>query len=56
VPLVLNGESIGAIAVFRLLAHKPEFEPLDLELFDLLASHAAVALHYSKRDAADASS
>jgi hypothetical protein len=52
---MLNSECTGAIAVFRLLAHKPEFEPLDLELFDLLASHAAVALHYSKHAAADAS-
>ena len=51
VPLMVSSESIGAIAVFRLLGHKPELEPLDLELFDLLASHAAVALHYSKIDA-----
>jgi DNA repair exonuclease SbcCD ATPase subunit len=50
VPLMRSSESIGAIAVFRLLDHKPELEPLDLELFDLLASHAAVALHYSKTD------
>jgi chromosome segregation ATPase len=51
VPLMLSSESIGAIAVFRLLGHKPELEPLDLELFDLLASHAAIALHYSRSDA-----
>jgi DNA repair exonuclease SbcCD ATPase subunit len=51
VPLMLSSESIGAIAVFRLLGHKPELEPLDLELFDLMASHAAVALYYSKAHA-----
>lgn len=50
VPLMLSSESIGAIAVFRLLGHKPQLEPLDLELFDLLASHAAVALRYSNTD------
>ncbi|HEY5656319.1 MAG TPA: GAF domain-containing protein [Myxococcota bacterium] len=48
VPLRFNNESMGAIAVFRLLGHKPRLEPLDLELFDLLASHAAVALQTSK--------
>jgi hypothetical protein len=48
---MLSSESIGAIAVFRLLGHKPELEPLDLELFDLMASHAAVALYYSKAHA-----
>lgn len=56
VPLMFNSEGMGAIAVFRLLKHKPEFEPLDLELFDLLASHAAVALHSSKSGAEEASS
>ena len=50
VPLMLSSESIGAIAVFRLLEQKPQLEPLDLELFDLLASHAAVALRYSNSD------
>jgi len=51
VPLMLSDQSIGAIAVFRLLGHKPELEPLDLELFDLLASHAALALYLSKSEA-----
>lgn len=50
VPLMFSSEGIGAIAVFRLLGHKPDLEPLDLELFDLLASHAALALHCSKPD------
>jgi hypothetical protein len=33
--------------VFRLLGHKPQLESVDLELFDLLATHAATALYCS---------
>ena len=33
------------IAIHRLLAHKAGLEPLDHELFDLLATHAATALY-----------
>ena len=50
VPLKLDGEVTGAIAVFRLLSQKTGFAPLDFELFDLLATHAAVALYCSRRD------
>ena len=42
----------GAIAVFRLLGQKSGLEEIDLQLFDLLASHAATAL-YSSRDRAE---
>jgi GAF domain-containing protein len=52
VPLKLDDKVIGIIGVFRLLPQKNGFEPLDLELFDLLATHAATAL-YCTRDAAD---
>jgi len=45
VPLQLAGAVTGAIAVFSLLPQKARFEDLDRELFDLLASHAAMALH-----------
>jgi hypothetical protein len=45
VPLQLEGAVTGAIAIFRLLPQKTRFGDLDRELFDLLASHAAVALH-----------
>jgi hypothetical protein len=45
VPLQLAGQVTGVISIFRLLPQKPRFEDLDHELFDLLASHAAMALH-----------
>ena len=47
IPLAVDGEVVGAIVIFRLLAHKGRFEPLDLELFNLLATHAASALYAS---------
>jgi hypothetical protein len=50
VPLVLDEKLIGAIAVFRLLDQKQKrLAPLDFELFDLLATHAASALYCSER-------
>ena len=45
VPLKLSGRVTGALALFRLLPQKQSFGPLDGELFDLLATQAAVALH-----------
>jgi nitrate/nitrite-specific signal transduction histidine kinase len=47
VPLILDGKVTGAIAVFRLLGQKSGLEEIDLQLFDLLASHAATALYSS---------
>jgi hypothetical protein len=47
VPLKIGDRTIGAIAVFRLLAHKSGLERLDHELFALLAVHAATALYCS---------
>jgi len=50
IPLALDGKLIGAIAVFRLLDQKERrLAPLDFELFDLLATHAASALYCSER-------
>jgi hypothetical protein len=43
-PLKLDGRITGALALFRLLPHKESLQPLDNELFDLLATQAAVAL------------
>ncbi len=48
VPLLVDGAPVGAIAVFRLLEHKPALEPLDHELFELLATHAGTALYASR--------
>ena len=44
IPLKLDAQVIGVIGIFGLLQQKPGFEPIDFELFDLLASHAASAL------------
>jgi phosphoglycolate phosphatase-like HAD superfamily hydrolase len=48
VPLKLGDEVTGAIAIFRLLPQKPALEQLDHELFELLATQAAMALYCSK--------
>jgi hypothetical protein len=45
VPLKLDGQVKGAVAIFRLLPQKPGIEDLDRELFDLLGSHVAMALY-----------
>jgi hypothetical protein len=47
VALAVEGVGTGAIALFRLLDHKPKLEPIDHELFALLGTHAAMALHYT---------
>jgi hypothetical protein len=38
----------GAIALFRLLPQKSGIEAVDRELFELLATHAATALHCAR--------
>ena len=48
VPLQIGEQVIGAILVFSLLDHKPELQPVDHELFDLLAVHASTALYCSR--------
>ncbi len=45
IPLRLDGQITGAIALFRMLPQKPQLEDVDHELFDLLATHAATALY-----------
>jgi GAF domain len=47
-PLRIDGRVTGAVVVFEWLAHKRQLDPLDHELFALLATHAAVALHASR--------
>jgi len=44
IPLKLDERVIGVIGIFRLLQQKAGLEPVDLELFDLLQSHAASAI------------
>jgi len=48
VPLRAGEELVGAIAVYRLLGQKPALGPADRELLDLLATHAALALHFTR--------
>lgn len=48
VPMKLGDRIHGVIAIFALLSHKDGLEPLDHELFDLLASHAASSLYVSR--------
>jgi hypothetical protein len=47
VPLRVGGRVIGAIVVYEMLAHKAAIEDGDVELFNLLATHAATALYCS---------
>jgi len=44
IPLRLERQAIGAIAIFGLLQQKRSFSALDHELFDVLAGHAATAI------------
>jgi nitrate/nitrite-specific signal transduction histidine kinase len=45
IPLMVGGRPFAAVAIYRLLPQKPALQALDLELFDLLATHAANALY-----------
>lgn len=45
IPLKVEGRVTGVIAIFRLLQHKAGLETVDREMFDLLATHAAMALY-----------
>lgn len=48
IPLEIDKKQVGYIAIYRLLPHKPALEPADLELFNLLKTHAAAALLASR--------
>jgi hypothetical protein len=45
IPLTLGVSILGAILIFRLLDHKTALQPIDHEIFDLLAVHASSALY-----------
>jgi transcriptional regulator with GAF, ATPase, and Fis domain len=47
VPLKINEQVIGVIAVYKLLPHKQALNTMDYELFTMLAGHAATALYSS---------
>jgi GAF domain-containing protein len=44
IPLSVQNNSIGAIAIYSLLQQKEGFSALDHELFNVLGGHAATAL------------
>jgi len=44
IPLRMNGEPVGVMAIYKLLDHKPSFSDLDHQLLELLGAHAATAL------------
>jgi nitrate/nitrite-specific signal transduction histidine kinase len=48
IPMKIKDQVIGAIVVYTTLEQKEGFSPLDFELFNLLAGHAATALFASK--------
>ncbi len=50
VPLKLGDEVTGALAIYRLLGHKPALTDFDRELFALLERHAGLALHFRAPD------
>lgn len=54
VPLRLGELILGVIVIVRLLPHKVGLEPLDFELFDLIASQAATSLCVSQLQASAA--
>ncbi len=48
VPLKIKQEVVGAVAIFKLLVQKEGFTPMDSEILNLLAGHAATAVASSR--------
>ncbi|MGA7740233.1 MAG: GAF domain-containing protein [Polyangia bacterium] len=48
VPLRVQDVTVGALVIFKLLAHKPAFVKEDHDLLDLLGAHAASAVFASR--------
>ncbi len=44
IPLRAGDETVGALAIWRLLGHKPVLDEQDHAVFDLLSAHAGLAL------------
>ncbi len=43
-PLKLNDQTVGVVVIYKLLSHKPSFSPIDHQILELVAAHAASAL------------
>lgn len=52
IPLKIADRVIGVLAVFKLLPHKRRLDAIDIDLFDVLAAHAASALLFTRLYAA----
>jgi GAF domain-containing protein len=52
VPLKIQDQVVGALAILKLLPHKPRLRPEDRDLLDLLSAHAASALFAARLFAA----
>lgn len=48
IPLKIQDEVLGVIAIYKLLRQKDGFAEVDFELFSLMADHAATAVYSSK--------
>ena len=48
IPLTMNTQVIGAVAVYGFLQQKTEIVPIDMELFKLLADHAGAVLESAR--------
>jgi hypothetical protein len=49
IPLRAGDEIVGALAIWRLLGHKPVIDEQDHAVFDLLSAHAGLALQLRAR-------
>lgn len=47
IPLIIHGQMIGLLAVYRLFIHKEQLASIDYQLFSMLGEHAATALFSS---------
>ncbi len=47
IPLVIHGQMIGLLAIYRLFIQKEQLESIDYQLFSMLGEHAATALFSS---------
>lgn len=50
-PLLDSGQVVGLLAIWRLLGHKLELTPADVEILDLLELHAGRAMHLKQLSA-----
>jgi nitrate/nitrite-specific signal transduction histidine kinase len=47
-PLRASGRDVGAVAIWELVAHKPELDDTDRQLLDLLGAQAGLALEAAR--------